>query len=186
VRLDSRALNPKKSPLVRAIYPPAASTTAASYLPGRPILIDLLKRRRDASYVAFGLLWLNGRDLRGLPLMERKHTLIELLLPRRSRLVEHALWVSGRGRDLFALVQRHDIEGIVAKRKADAYEPGATWVKIKNPRYSQVEGRGELFNPTKTAQGQPAGISKSFQKLIEPSVFVVSNPPLNASSTIPP
>jgi hypothetical protein len=26
------------------------------------------------------------------------------------------------------------------------------WIKIKNPRYSQAEGRGELFNPTKTAR----------------------------------
>ena len=38
---------------------------------------------------------------------------------------------------------------LVAKRKADAYEPDAKWIKTKNPRYSQAEGRGELFNPPK-------------------------------------
>jgi ATP-dependent DNA ligase len=51
-----------------------------------------------------------------------------------------------------ARAQRHDIEGIVAKRKADPYEPRSRWIKIKNPRYSQAQGRGELFNPPKTAR----------------------------------
>jgi hypothetical protein len=46
-------------------------------------------------------------------------------------------------------VQRHDLEGIVAKRRNDAYTPSARWLKIQNPRYSQAEGRGELFNPPK-------------------------------------
>jgi len=114
----------------------------------RPIFLDLVRRRGDASYIAFDLLWLDGRDLRGLPLNERKRALRRLLLPR-SNLIEEALYVSGRGRDLFAVAQQHDLEGIVAKRKADAYEPDAKWIKTKNPRYSQAEGRSELFNPPK-------------------------------------
>jgi hypothetical protein len=44
-----------------------------------------------------------------------------------------------------------DLEGIVSKRKQSQYrateKPSPYWVKIKNPRYSQAEGRGELFNP---------------------------------------
>jgi hypothetical protein len=51
-----------------------------------------------------------------------------------------------------ALVQQHDLEGIVAKRRADAYTPRAKWIKIKNPRYSQAQGRGELFNPPRRAR----------------------------------
>ena len=50
------------------------------------------------------------------------------------------------GRALFEAVQRLDLEGIVAKRKADPYASGVTWVKIKNRMYSQMEGRGELFH----------------------------------------
>ena len=50
-----------------------------------------------------------------------------------------------------------DLEGIVAKRKTAAYrateKPSPYWIKIKNPHYSQAEGRDELFNP------QPAGIT---------------------------
>jgi hypothetical protein len=37
-------------------------------------------------------------------------------------------------------VLRHDLEGIVAKRKADAYGPRAKWIKIKNSAYSQADG----------------------------------------------
>ena len=113
---------------------------------GRPIFLYLAKRRADASYVAFDLLWLNGRDLRKRPLIERKRAL-RRLLPRRATLIAETLWVPERGRMLFTVVQQHDLEGIVAKRKDDAYTPSAKWIKIKNPRYSQAEGRGELFNP---------------------------------------
>jgi ATP-dependent DNA ligase len=37
-------------------------------------------------------------------------------------------------------------EGIVAKRLDDPYGPRVRWHKIKNPDYSQKEGRGELLN----------------------------------------
>jgi hypothetical protein len=37
-------------------------------------------------------------------------------------------------------------KGIVAKRKDGLYTPEeTTWVKIRNPHYSQIEGRRELF-----------------------------------------
>jgi len=34
----------------------------------------------------------------------------------------------------------------LAKRLADPYGPQVRWLKIKNPHYTQKEGRGELFN----------------------------------------
>jgi ATP-dependent DNA ligase len=68
------------------------------------------------------------------------------------QLIDEALYVPRRGRKLFEIVQQHDLEGIVAKRKADAYEPRAKWIKIKNPRYSRADGGGELFNSPKTAR----------------------------------
>ena len=54
--------------------------------------------------------------------------------------------VEAEGVDLFKAAQRLDLEGIVAKRRLDPYEPGTTWYKIKNPAYTQMEGRGELFH----------------------------------------
>jgi ATP-dependent DNA ligase len=38
----------------------------------------------------------------------------------------------------------NDLEGIVAKRLADPYGGRVRWLKIKNPYYSQAEGRGDL------------------------------------------
>jgi ATP-dependent DNA ligase len=73
-------------------------------------------------------------------------------MPRRSKLIEETLCVAERGRKLFAVVEQHDLESIVAKRKADAYEPRAKWIKIKNTRYSRADGGGELFNSPKTAR----------------------------------
>jgi ATP-dependent DNA ligase len=42
-----------------------------------------------------------------------------------------------------------DLEGMVCKRKSSPYrateKPSAHWIKVKNPRYGQAEGREELF-----------------------------------------
>lgn len=54
--------------------------------------------------------------------------------------------VAERGVDLFRAVCEGDMEGIVAKRADGLYTPDETsWVKIKNPRYSQDAGRWEWF-----------------------------------------
>jgi bifunctional non-homologous end joining protein LigD len=95
--------------------------------------------------VAFDLLWLNGADLRGLPLTERRRHL-QNIMPKGSAIVCEPVSVTGRGHKLFELMCAHDLEGIVAKRLKDPYGPGARWLKIKNPGYSQNEGRRELFD----------------------------------------
>ena len=112
---------------------------------GRPQFYELLRLPRSASYVAFDILWLDGTDLRSLPLGERRQRL-KGLLPKGSAIVSEALSVAGRGRELFELMREHDLEGIVAKRLDDPYGPRVRWLKIKNPDYSQKEGRGDLFN----------------------------------------
>ena len=40
----------------------------------------------------------------------------------------------------------NDLEGVVAKRLADPYDPRVRWLKIKNGDYSQKEERGDLLN----------------------------------------
>src|SRR5881396_3611010 len=54
---------------------------------GRPNFRDLLFRRRQCIFIAFDLLWLNGKDLRVLPLLERKAALKKLLRRKRSRIL---------------------------------------------------------------------------------------------------
>ena len=124
---------------------------------GRPQFYDLLRRRAQApAYVAFDLLWVDGADLRSLPLGERRERL-QAILPATSPIISEALSVTGRGRDLFELICSNDLEGIVAKRLRDPYEPRVRWLKIKNPDYSQKEGREDLFSSSLQRTAHPAG-----------------------------
>ena len=96
---------------------------------GKPQFYELMRRQVAPTYCAFDILWLDGRDLRRLPLLERKRRLRELI---RSPLlyVDH---IGARGADLFKAACERDLEGIVAKLANGHYEPAATtWVKIKN------------------------------------------------------
>jgi len=96
----------------------------------------------------FRRLFLNGKDLRVLPLVERKAILKKLLRRKRSRVLylDH---VERDGRMLLEEIVKMDLEGIVCKRKDSPYKvtekPSRYWIKVKNSRYSQLEGREELF-----------------------------------------
>ena len=105
------------------------------------------ERREQARYYTFDLLWLNREDLRGLPLLARKQQL-KRILPLRSAHVLYVDHTIGAGRTLYELVCQLDLEGIVAKRADslyDAHLKGQSWIKIKNPDYSQKEGKADLF-----------------------------------------
>src|SRR5262249_46956677 len=81
---------------------------------GRPVFRDLLFRRRQCVFIAFDVLYLNGKDLRTLPLIERKAMLKKLLRRKRSRILylDH---VESDGRLLFEQIVKMDLEGIVCK-----------------------------------------------------------------------
>ncbi len=104
----------------------------------------LFFRRAEPSFLAFDLLWLNGEDLRDLSVVDRKEALGELVLTGSSFMgcVDH---VDADGEKLFDICCEMNLEGIVAKRKTGLYRPSTEWLKIKNPDYSQAEGRQELF-----------------------------------------
>jgi bifunctional non-homologous end joining protein LigD len=53
---------------------------------GRPQFYDLLRDTRAPAYVAFDVLWLNGVDLRPLPLTERRRHLHNIL-PNGSAII---------------------------------------------------------------------------------------------------
>jgi ATP-dependent DNA ligase len=63
---------------------------------GRPQFYDLLRRMSSPCYIAFDLVWLNGADLRPLPLYERRRAL-QGILPKGSKILSEALSVEGRG-----------------------------------------------------------------------------------------
>lgn len=118
---------------------------------GKPQFYPLLHRRGPQHFFAFDLLWLDGRDLRGLPLLERKRVLRDII-PRAPGSVLYVDYVAERGVDLFRAVCEGDMEGIVAKRGDGLYTPDETsWVKIKNRDYSQNVGRREWFEERRAA-----------------------------------
>ncbi len=109
---------------------------------GRPRFNDLLFRRREPSYVAFDVLFVDGEDVRAAPLKERKALLEKVVRRHRMQKSEPVL---GEGIAAFRAVCGLDLEGIVAKRLADSYAPRTKWWKILNQNYSQKVGRAELF-----------------------------------------
>jgi hypothetical protein len=112
---------------------------------GKPNFRDLLFRRGEPRFVAFDILWSEGKDLRNIPLIERKDRLRKLVPIGGERLLQ-CDHVEGNGHGLFRLACDHDLEGIVAKRKLDSYSPeNSGWLKIRNSQYSQWTNREDLF-----------------------------------------
>jgi bifunctional non-homologous end joining protein LigD len=74
-----------------------------------------LDRRKAPGFVAFVVLAVNGRDLRGEPLHARKRRL-RAVVPSPATSVLRLEPIIGEGRALYELVCSHDLEGIVAKR----------------------------------------------------------------------
>ena len=78
---------------------------------------------------------------------DRKHRArLARELIQRSECSEiiYAQHVERDGKLLFQEVCERNLEGIVCKRRMDVYAEHG-WLKIKNPNYSQTEGRHEMF-----------------------------------------
>jgi ATP-dependent DNA ligase len=100
----------------------------------------------EAVLCAFDLLELNGEDLRGLPLRERKARLARLL--RKSRAGLHLVeYMEGDGPTIFEHACRLGLEGIVSKRADLPYRAGVsrTWLKTKNKKHPALLRVKEAF-----------------------------------------
>ncbi len=84
------------------------------------------------TFVAFDLLHLDGQDLTGLPLIERKQRLDDLHLVGPAWIMNG--WYEGEGDSLFNVCAELGHEGVVAKRLDAPYLPGQrsrSWLKKK-------------------------------------------------------
>ena len=105
---------------------------------GRPSFGDLQawlageKTTGQIAFAVFDLLWLDGRDLRGLPLEERKE-LLEALLRGCVPPLSLSRAMDGSLEELARAVKKSGLEGIVAKKKGSRYSPGRSdnWLKLK-------------------------------------------------------
>lgn len=87
-------------------------------------------------YYAFDLLSLDGADLTGLPLIERKARLERLLAGRESDALSASQHVLGHGEQAYAHACKAGGEGIISKRVDAPYRSARTraWVKVKCTR----------------------------------------------------
>ena len=89
---------------------------------------------RGLSYFVFDLLFAGGKDLRHLPLIERKKRLKDLLGPAGKQgpifLSDH---IEGNGRTILKTLCGKGFEGVIAKRADRPYRSGRgrDWLKIK-------------------------------------------------------
>jgi bifunctional non-homologous end joining protein LigD len=82
-------------------------------------------------YYAFDLLYLDGYDLRKLPLEDRKKKLASLLVAGNSlRYSDH---YEKQGKALFEMAREKGLEGILAKKRDSIYQErrSSEWLKIK-------------------------------------------------------
>ncbi|HEY6876996.1 MAG TPA: non-homologous end-joining DNA ligase [Polyangiales bacterium] len=97
-------------------------------------LQNALSNGRESTlvYFVFDLLWLDGEDLRPLPLLQRKAKLAALLSGHGDHL-RYSDHVVGDGPAFFTHACALRLEGIISKRADSAYRAGRSkdWLKVK-------------------------------------------------------
>jgi bifunctional non-homologous end joining protein LigD len=111
-------------------------------------------RKPPLAYYAFDLPILNGRDLMGLPLCQRKEMLEPLV--SGSSLIFHSAGLDAEPSVLINEIRSRGLEGLIAKKRESAYESGrrtGAWIKFKLGHeqefviggYTQPEGSRDYF-----------------------------------------
>ena len=92
------------------------------------------------AFVAFDLLHLDGKNLRPLPVIERRELLWKLVAPAEGA-IQFSQHVPGGGKAFYEAVDKMGLEGMVSKRPASAYRSGPTtaWLKTKCYELSEFE-----------------------------------------------
>lgn len=98
-------------------------------------LLQNYARRPEGTlvYYLFDLLYLNGKDLQDLPLIERK-AVLKSILPKNNPTIRYCEHVAQKGKAFFKAVVEQEIEGMMAKRSDSRYLEGKrtqSWLKIK-------------------------------------------------------
>jgi bifunctional non-homologous end joining protein LigD len=119
-----------------------------------------MKRRKPSpvTFVVFDLIYADGRDLRERPLEERKRLLETIIVDERG--VLYSKHFAGKGKELYELAVREQLEGIIGKVRTSPYRSGVRsreWVKIK------AKQRQELVVVGWT---EPRGSRKGFGSLL--------------------
>jgi bifunctional non-homologous end joining protein LigD len=106
------------------------------------------KRQHELAVYAFDLLHRDGRDLRPLPLLERRRRL-ERLLSRAEIQCLHLVECFDDGVELLEAAEGLQLEGTVSKRRAAPYRSGdcRDWVKVKTAHWRTAnQERWRMFH----------------------------------------
>jgi|SRR5215470_7261827 len=77
---------------------------------------------------------------------DRRKQILRSVVPRRKEsCLLNAQRAFGHGIELFWEICKRNLEGIVAKHRDGFYSRSTRWIKIRNPNYTQINGRCELF-----------------------------------------
>lgn len=88
---------------------------------------------REAIFMAFDLLYVDGHDITGTELSSRRHLLEGLVPPGGEEAIRLSEEIDADGETLLRIACEHDLEGIIAKDRNSPYRSGrlGDWVKIK-------------------------------------------------------
>ncbi len=91
-------------------------------------------------YYVFDLLFLDGKDLRELPLIERKRLLKNLLESVPLSIVRYSDHVESKGKAFFREAEKNELEGIMAKKMDSIYlsKRSREWLKIKTHKRQEA------------------------------------------------
>lgn len=102
-------------------------------------------------YYVFDILWLNGRDLTQLSLLERRE-ILKAHLPQSDD-VRVSESFTATGTEFYKIAGKMGLEGIMAKKNDSIYVPGTRskeWLKIKTSRRQEVVIGGFTLNENST------------------------------------
>jgi bifunctional non-homologous end joining protein LigD len=96
-----------------------------------PNSVAHMARSTPVVYFAFDLLYLNGYDLRGVHLDERRKLLEQVVTP--DPVLRVSTVFPGAGEELLEAARENGLEGLIAKRATSTYESkrSAEWLKLK-------------------------------------------------------
>lgn len=160
----------------------------------------------DLYYYVFDLLWLNGRDVTGLPLQQRRW-LLKTVLPAQEGLIRMSENFDAPATEFLAAAGKLGLEGIIAKKAESIYVPGersGDWLKIKTGKrhevviggYTRNEGSSKLFSSLlvgvyengklqytgKIGTGFTVAMQKEMMQLFKP--LEISKPPFTKTPDV--
>lgn len=137
------ALDEQGRPRFNRIQPRIMATDSSA--------IAQLAKSNPVVYFAFDLLYLNGRDLRSMPLRDRRRLLATVVEPSPVLRISEEL--DGDPEQILQVVRAQEMEGLVGKNLNSVYEPSRSrhWQKLKTHREQEfvlcgyTEGQRDYF-----------------------------------------